>query len=203
MSPPSVFGARDPVAESNIAIEEVASVESTTVTVDARVARSMVILFGTSASDMEAQVRLPLAPIVVAKVLAPQSVGLAASADAVEAFPVNPPTNEVAVIVSAPTSILPKPAVMLPESRTPTAVNAEIVSLASRRAASFPSNLANSAEDIVAPPTVISLDPIAKAVPIAEADKSIASPILEPTPVEVITRALPISPVVVLSIVNL
>ncbi len=126
MSPPSVFGARDPVAESNIAIEEVASVESTTVTVDARVARSMVILFGTSASDMEAQVRLPLAPIVVAKVLAPQSVGLAASADAVEAFPVNPPTNEVAVIVSAPTSILPKPAVMLPESRTPTVVREEV-----------------------------------------------------------------------------
>ncbi len=39
--------------------------------------------------------RLPLAPIVVAKVLAPQSVGLAASADAVEAFPVRAPMKVV------------------------------------------------------------------------------------------------------------
>src|SRR6185369_5280431 len=44
VSPPSVFGARLPVAESNIAIEDVASVESTTVTVEASVARSIVIL---------------------------------------------------------------------------------------------------------------------------------------------------------------
>ena len=45
------------------------------------------MLFGTSASAIDAQVRFPLAAIVVAKVLAPQSVGFAARAVAVPAFP--------------------------------------------------------------------------------------------------------------------
>jgi hypothetical protein len=66
-----------------MATNDVASVPSTTVTVEARVARSTVMVFGTSASLIEAQVRSPLAAMVVAKVLAPQSVGLAARAVAV------------------------------------------------------------------------------------------------------------------------
>ena len=76
-------------------MKEVASVESVTVTVDASVARSIVILFGISASRIEAHVRFPLEAIVVAKVLAPQSVGLAASTVAVEALPVKAPMNVV------------------------------------------------------------------------------------------------------------
>jgi hypothetical protein len=96
-SPPSVLAARLPVAESYTATKLVASVESTTVTVEARVAKSIVMELGTSASDMEAQVRFPLAAIVVAKVLAPQSDGLAARAVAVSAFPVSAPINVVAV----------------------------------------------------------------------------------------------------------
>lgn len=58
------------------------------VTLDASVARSTVILFGTSASAIDAQVRFPLAAIVVAKALAPQSVGFDAKAVAVLALPV-------------------------------------------------------------------------------------------------------------------
>ena len=60
---------------------------SVIVVVVAAVAKSIVMLLGTSASVMEAQVRLPLAAIVVAKVLAAQSVGLVAKAVAVAALP--------------------------------------------------------------------------------------------------------------------
>ena len=111
VNPPSVFGARLPVAESNMAIEEVASVESTTVTVEARVARSIVMLFGTSASEMEAQVKSPDATIEMANWFAAQSAGFAASAPAVVAvivplpdvvreLPV--PTTSAAVVLVAP-----------------------------------------------------------------------------------------------------
>jgi hypothetical protein len=100
VSAPSVLGSSEPVAESYMAMNEVASVESVTVTVVASVAKSTVMLFGTSASEMEAQVRLPFAAIVVAKVFAPQSVGLAASADAVEALPVRAPMKVVVVSAS-------------------------------------------------------------------------------------------------------
>jgi hypothetical protein len=94
---PSVRGERLPVALSYIAMNDVASVESVTVTVDASVARSTVILFGMSASVSDTQVRSPLAAIVVAKVLAAQSVGFAARAVAVVALPVNAPVNELDV----------------------------------------------------------------------------------------------------------
>jgi hypothetical protein len=92
-------------------------------------AKSIVILFGTSASEIEAQVRFPLAAIVVAKVLAAQSVGLAASAVAVDALPVRPPTKEAAVMVSLPTSIFPNPEVIDPALSTPTVVKEEVTTL--------------------------------------------------------------------------
>ena len=53
----------------------------------AAVARSTVMVFGMSASTILAQVRVPLAAMVVAKAFAPQSDGFAASAVAVPAFP--------------------------------------------------------------------------------------------------------------------
>jgi hypothetical protein len=96
-SPASVAGASEPVAEvpsaTNVVVSAAASAK---VTVDASVARSIVIELGTSASAIEAQVKFPFAAIVVAKVLAPQSVGLAARAVAVDAFPVNAPMKVVA-----------------------------------------------------------------------------------------------------------
>ena len=75
---------------------------SVIVVVVAAVAKSIVMLLGTSASVMEAQVRLPLAAIVVAKVLAAQSVGSAARAVAVEALPVKGPLMELNVATPAP-----------------------------------------------------------------------------------------------------
>jgi hypothetical protein len=62
-------------------------VSSVIVVVVAAVARSIVMLFGTSASAIAAQVRLPEAAIAVAKLLAKQSEGSAASAVAVPALP--------------------------------------------------------------------------------------------------------------------
>ncbi len=61
------------------------------VAVVARVARSMVMLFGISASVKAAQVRLPLAAMVVANWLEAQSLGLAARAVAVVALPLRAP----------------------------------------------------------------------------------------------------------------
>src|SRR5688572_8256756 len=81
-------------------MKEVASVESTTVTVEARVAKSIVMLFGISLSVSEAQVRLPEATMLIANWLAAQSVGFAAKAVAVVALPVNAPTNVTAVSAS-------------------------------------------------------------------------------------------------------
>ena len=72
------------------------------VTEEASVARSTVMLFGTSASEIEAQVRLPLAAMVVAKALAPQSEGLAARAVAVAAFPVVLPEDPDTLPVTSP-----------------------------------------------------------------------------------------------------
>ena len=72
------------------------------VTLEASIARSTVILFGTSASAMEAQVRSPLAAIVVAKAFAPQSVGLAARAVAVAALPVVLPEEPDTLPVTLP-----------------------------------------------------------------------------------------------------
>ncbi len=175
-SAPSVLGASEPVAESYIPTNEVESVESTTVTVEARVAKSTVILFGTSASVSEAQVRLPLAAMVVAKVFAPQSVGLAARAVAVSALPVTLP-------VSPPMKVV---AVTFPAERTlPDASTSKFV---------------KSIKPVV--PT-ISFAPTFIAFTISTSETSIASVITAPPPVVWITKPSSIAPALVLSIVNL
>ena len=76
-----------PINETVPVLTVSAVVRVALVTDEASVARSIVILFGTSASEILAQVRFPFAAIVVANWLAPQSVGLAARAVAVPAFP--------------------------------------------------------------------------------------------------------------------
>jgi hypothetical protein len=119
VSAPSVRGESEPVALSYMAMNDVASVESVTVTVDASVARSIVILFGISASVSDAHVRSPLAAIVVAKVFDPQSLGLEASAVAVEELPVRAPTkvvdvtdvNPAIVVAVAPRAMFVEPTV--------------------------------------------------------------------------------------------
>jgi hypothetical protein len=65
-----------------------------------------VIVFGTAASVIAAQVSAPLAAMVVANWFAAQSAGLAASAVAVLALPVSAPTNNVAVTDESPVSVV-------------------------------------------------------------------------------------------------
>ncbi len=90
------------------------------------------MLFGTSPSVSEAQVKSPLAAIVVAKVFAAQSLGLAESAVAVLALPVSPPINVVAVRASV-VALYVSPASVagdkLPVADVPRATNV-VVSLA-------------------------------------------------------------------------
>ena len=67
----------------------------------------------------------------------------------------------------------------------------------------LPSRSANSELEMVTPPTVTSFEPRARAVAISESERSIAVPIVAPVPDEVMSKAEAISPVEVLSIVNL
>ena len=76
------------------------------VAVVANVARSMVILFGMSASVRAAQVKFPLAAMVVANWLVLQSVGLVARAVAVVALPVRAPEKVAAVMVPLKVGLL-------------------------------------------------------------------------------------------------
>ena len=96
------------------------------------------------------------------------------------------------VIVSAPMSIAPKPEVIEPVFRAPVPVIAVLTaSLVSTRAASLPSSLSSSAEEMVAPEVTMSLAPILIAVPISASETSNAV-VIEPPAATLTNRPVPI-----------
>ena len=125
-------------------------------------------------------------PVVIVPVLAvmirPLYEVALVTAPAIATEPVNEAVAEIVcpliapeVIVSAPMSIAPKPEVIEPAFRAPVPVIAVLTaSLVSTRAASLPSNLSSSADEMVVAPVVMSFEPIARAVPISASETSIA-----------------------------